>query len=72
MYLLVCCGLGGFGKLVPWFPVHGPYLFQAQHWWWTVGGYHGYHLVAGDKRVLPGGIVAPKPILIIADEFKCG
>ena len=40
--------------------------------WWTVGGYHGYHLVAGDKRVLPGGIVAPKPILIIADEFKCG
>jgi len=27
---------------------------------------------AGDRRVPRGGIRAPKPNLIIADEFKCG
>ena len=37
---------------------------------WTVDGYHGYLLATGDRRVPRGGIEAPKPNLITADEFK--
>jgi hypothetical protein len=38
--------------------------------WWTVDGYHGYLLAAGDWRIPRGGFKAPKPNLITADEFK--